>query len=111
MKMEEVDDPEEPATLVTISWGAIANTDGKHKYRVEIAEDEEFTTGYQENEESANSRSREFGPLDHGKTYYVRIRAVGPFEDATRKASEWSAIRTFSTPPLEVEPPAPEPEE
>jgi hypothetical protein len=111
VRMEEIDDPEEPATLVTISWGAIANADGKNKFRVEIAEDEDFTTGYQENEADASARSGEYGPLDHGKTYYIRMQVRGPDEDATRHESEWSTVKSFSTPPLQVEPVAPETEE
>ncbi|MFP6899675.1 MAG: fibronectin type III domain-containing protein [Opitutales bacterium] len=107
-KMEPIDDPEEPGTLVKLTWDNIANADGQNKFRVEIAEDEDFGIGFQDYEEDAGSLGGEYGPLDPGKTYYLRMRVVGPFEDATRNPSEWSEIRTFVTlgtpPPPPVEP-------
>ncbi len=106
VNLEAIDDPDTPGAIVKISWEGSANGDGQQKYRVEIADDEEFLTGFQDHEEDAGSVGAEIGPLDPGRTYYLRMRAVGPLDDGTRFNSEYSEIKTFVTPgaPPPVEP-------
>ncbi len=97
MTLEPIDDPEEPGTLVKLTWEKPTEGDGRHKYRVEITNDLEFQTGIQDSEEDADSVAGEYGPLDPGKTYYLRMRSVGPPEDTTRINSGWSEIKTIVT--------------
>jgi len=97
MTLEPIDDPDEPGTLIKLKWEKPVEGDGRHKYRVEIANDTEFKTVLQDLEEDADSLDGEFGPLDPGKTYYLRMRAVGPPEDTTRINSGWSEIKTIVT--------------
>ena len=105
MTLEPIDDPDEPGTLIKLTWEKPTDGDGGHKYRVEITNDLDFQTGIQDSEEDADSLSGEYGPLDPGKTYYLRMRSVGPPEDTTRINSGWSEIKTIVTlgspPPVE----------
>lgn len=98
MVLEDVDDPGNPSTMVKLAWEKSVGGDGQHKYRIEIAYDEDFTTGFQDQEEEADSINGEYGPLDPGQQYYLRMRAVAPLEDATRINSEWSEVKSFVTP-------------
>jgi hypothetical protein len=97
MTLEPIDDPDNPGTLIKLKWEKPIQGDGRHKYRIEITNDLDFQTGVQDSEEDADSLSGEYGPLDPGKTYYMRMRAVGPPEDTTRINSEWSEIKTIVT--------------
>jgi hypothetical protein len=99
LELEPIDDPETPGTLVLLSWDKTVNGDGRHKYWLEIADDEEFAGGLQEFEAEADAVFGDYGPLLPGRTYYLRMRVNAPTEDATRNSSEWSEIRTIVTPP------------
>ena len=70
---------------------------GRHPAIVEIADDMDFQTGFQDYEEDADSSGGEYGPLDPGRTYYLRMRAVGPPDDVTRIHSGWSEVKTIVT--------------
>jgi hypothetical protein len=97
MTLEPIDDPDEPGTLIKLRWEKPTVGDGRHKYRVEITNDLDFQSGIQDSEEDADSVVGEYGPLDPGRTYYLRMRAVGPPDDSTRINSEWSEIKTIVT--------------
>ena len=106
LDLEPINDPEEPRTIIKLAWDGSVNGDGLHKYRVEIADDMDFQTGFQDYEEDADSSGGEYGPLDPGRTYYLRMRAVGPPDDVTRIHSGWSEVKTIVTPgaPSPVDP-------
>ena len=107
VNLEALDDPQDLGAMLKLSWDGSANGDGKQKYRVELADDKEFVGGFHDYEEDADSIGAEIGPLDSGRTYYLRMRAVGPLDDGTRVNSEYTDVKTIVTPGTPPPPPPP----
>ncbi|MGE4550351.1 MAG: hypothetical protein AAEJ57_03100, partial [Opitutales bacterium] len=99
VKIEPLADDEIPEAVIILAWEESANGDGHQTYWIEIAYDAEFRTGFQDHEAEPGDLEAELGPFDLGKTYYFRMYARGPDEDATRISSERSEVRKLVMPP------------
>jgi hypothetical protein len=93
LKIEPLTDTGIPEAEIILAWEESANGDGHQTYWIEIADDAEFRTGFQDYEAESGSLEAELGPFDLGKTYYFRMYARSPDEDATRISSERSEVR------------------
>ena len=82
-----------------MAWNESANGDRQQSYWIEIARDPEFETEFQDHEAEPGDLEAELGPFDLGKTYYFRMYARGPDEDATRISSERGEVRKIVMPP------------
>ncbi len=94
-------DPADAATAlptsVAFSWNP---SDGAHHYTLQLATSADFTTLTVQ--QTVSGTSSTIDALDHGTTYFWRVRASGDGGDGA-----WSATRSFSTQPAPPAAPLP----
>ncbi len=80
-----------------------------HRYEIEVASDPEFSAGLDRRTLEGNELETEMTGRVPEETHYVRIRMIGPEDDATVIASSWTdtIIISASPPPPPVENPLP----
>jgi hypothetical protein len=88
---------EEPSML-TATWRPPENLNETLRYEIEIAEDGNFTTGIDQRIENHEVNTGDFTSRELGKTYFLRIRALGPEGDATQMPSMWTETISYAMP-------------
>ena len=80
-----------PSDLL-ISLASIGNTPSGHRYEIEVANDEEFTVGLDTRMIEGKDLSTTMTGRLPEEEHFIRIRMLGPQDDATVIASTWSEI-------------------
>ena len=91
----------EPSSL-KISLTNLPDAPSGHRYEIEVASDHEFSTGLDRRTLEGNELETEMTGRVPEETHYVRIRMIGPEDDATVIASSWT-----DTIVIEAKPPSP----
>ena len=96
----------EPSSL-KISFKELPDAPAGYRYEIEVASDPEFSTGLDRRTIDGNELETVMTGRVPEEMHYVRIRMIGPEDDATVIASSWTDITIIeATPPP---PPAPNP--
>ena len=93
----------EPSSL-KISLDNLPDAPPGHRYEIEVASDPEFSAGIDRRTLEGNELETEMTGRVPEETHYVRIRMIGPEDDATVIASSWT-----DTVVIEAKPPSPPP--
>ena len=93
----------EPYSL-KISLDNLPDAPPGHRYEIEVASDPEFSAGIDRRTLEGNELETEMTGRLPEETHYVRIRMIGPEDDATVIASSWT-----DTVVIEAKPPSPPP--
>ena len=98
----------EPSSL-KISLENLPDAPPGHRYEIEVASDPEFSAGLDRRTLEGNELETEMTGRVPEETHYVRIRMIGPEDDATVITSSWTdtIIISASPPPPPVENPLP----
>jgi hypothetical protein len=81
----------EPSSL-KISLDNLPDAPPGHRYEIEVASDPEFSVGIDRRTLEGNELETEMTGRVPEETHYVRIRMIGPEDDATVIASSWTDI-------------------
>ena len=92
-------------TMLTATWQPPENVNETLRYEIEITEDGNFTSGIDQRIENHEVNTGDFTSRELGKTYYLRLRTLGPEGDATHLPSVWTETITYAmpAPPAAVE--------
>jgi hypothetical protein len=101
--------PKGDPTSLQISLKELPNAPTGHRYEIEVASDSEFSTGL----DRRTLESHELDTLMTGRVpeedHFVRIRMIGPEDDATIIASSWTDTVMIEAQPKVAPPPNPLP--
>ncbi len=92
-------------TMLTATWQPPENLNETLRYEIEITEDGNFTSGIDQRIENHEVNTGDFTSRELGKTYYLRLRTLGPEGDATHLPSMWTETISYTmpAPPTAVE--------
>ena len=79
-----------------ISLASIGNTPSGHRYEIEVANDEEFTVGLDTRMIEGKDLSTTMTGRLPEEEHFIRVRMLGPQDDATVIASAW--VKSFACP-------------
>ena len=97
----------EPSSL-KISFKELPDAPAGYRYEIEVASDPEFSTGLDRRTIDGNELETVMTGRVPEEMHYVRIRMIGPEDDATVIASSWTDITIIEANPPPP-PPAPNP--
>ena len=99
---------DEPLNL-KISFDELPDAPAGHRYEIEVASDSDFSNGL----DRRTLEGHELDTIMTGRvpeeTHYVRIRMIGPEDDATIIASSWTDTVVIDAKPKSAPPPNPLP--
>ena len=98
----------EPSSL-QISFEELPDAPAGHRYEIEVASDPEFSTGLDRRTLEGNELNTVMTGRVPEEAHYVRIRMIGPEDDATIIASSWTDTVKIEAQPKPVPPPNPLP--
>ena len=85
-------------TMLTATWQPPENLNETLRYEIEITEDGNFTSGIDQRIENHEVNTGDFTSRELGKTYYLRLRTLGPEGDATHLPSMWTETISYAMP-------------
>ena len=98
--------PQNEPTSLKISFKELPDAPAGHRYEIEVASDPEFSSGLDRRTIQGNELDTVMTGRVPEEIHYVRIRMIGPEDDATVIASSWTdTVIIEATPPPIPEPP------
>lgn len=97
--------PQNEPTSLKISFKELPDAPAGHRYEIEVASDPEFSSGLDRRTIEGNELDTVMTGRVPEEIHYVRIRMIGPEDDATVIASSWTDTVIIEATP----PPIPEP--
>jgi hypothetical protein len=101
--------PPNESSNLKISFKEISDAPTGHRYEIEVASDPEFSAGLDRRTIGGNELETTMTGRLPEETHYVRIRMIGPEEDATIIASSWTDTVVIEAQPKPSPPPNPLP--
>ena len=82
--------PQNEPTSLKISFKELPDAPAGHRYEIEVASDPEFSSGLDRRTIQGNELDTVMTGRVPEEIHYVRIRMIGPEDDATVIASSWT---------------------
>ena len=101
--------PPNESSDLKISFKEIPDAPIGHRYEIEVASDPEFSAGLDRRTIGGNELETTMTGRLPEETHYVRIRMIGPEDDATIIASSWTDTVVIEAQPKPSPPPNPLP--